>query len=187
MPDTQKKTRLENLALVASIASSLAIPIVIGLAGWSVQRTISDQGLRKDYTDIALRVLESADTNKQGDLRLWAADLLDRNAPLPLNKNARDQLLGNFLPITHQFELKVYDKLMEPPQEWVMPPKTGFKSNEDANKNYADNNALFQKNAIQLKYLQGQVRSYQAAQHDLDSKLDEIERKGRDERNKLLK
>jgi hypothetical protein len=186
LPDSQKKTLLENIALVASIASSLAIPVVIGLAGWSVQRTIADQGLRKDYTDMAIRVLENADATKQADLRMWAADLLDRNAPLPLNKKARDQLLGSFLPITHQFELTVPEKLMEAPRPWIMPPVKGFKSDAELDKNYVDNHLLSGENAIKLEFLQKLIRNYQDSQHKLESELDEIERQGREERDKIL-
>ncbi|WP_156472821.1 hypothetical protein [Pseudorhodoferax sp. Leaf265] len=81
--------RLEHWKSVASIASAVAIPIVLAIAGYLIQRQLADEGLRKDYVSIATSILKEDPKSQEPDLRKWAVDVLDQNSPVPFSKSAR--------------------------------------------------------------------------------------------------
>lgn len=140
-----------------------------------MQRTISGQGLRKDYTEIALRVLSEADTSEQAELRQWAIDVLDKNAPLPFSADVRRQLLGPGILFRHQMKIDVPEEYMQPPREWVEPPEGGFETSAEANKYVTENRRRFLLNANDQDALQQVVRIYQKAAQDLESEIQQIE------------
>ena len=66
--------RLETISRILSIA---AIPILVALVGWLVQRQIQNQSVRKDYVQLAVSILREPDSSKVSvELRSWAVDLL---------------------------------------------------------------------------------------------------------------
>lgn len=170
--------KLDNLAKVVSMLASIAVPVTIGFVGWGVQRTIAEQGLRKDYTDIALRVL-TQDQSAKPDLRQWAIDILDKNAPLPFSADVRRQLLGGGVLITKQLKITIGETLMESPEDWVDPPKGGFSSDEALIKNYKENYIRAARNLLTLKALQEEVRINQKSQAEFEVELQDIDSKYR--------
>ena len=48
---------LERGKSVASIASALAIPFVLAIVGYFIQKQLADEGLKKDYVSIAVNIL----------------------------------------------------------------------------------------------------------------------------------
>jgi hypothetical protein len=165
-------TKLESLGKVLSVLSSLAVPIVIGVFGWKVQQTISRDSLRKDYTDIALRVLSQAETNNQKELREWAVDMLDKNAPLPFTNTVRAQLLGDTALYASQFEFVPDAKSMEPPRAWI--PLEKEKTIDEVYKNYSENMRLAGLDRLKLDILQDEIKTYTKLQRELEGKLQEI-------------
>ena len=67
--------RLERWKQVAQIASAVAVPVVLAILGYFVQRSLADAGLKKDYVQMALSVLKegpssfSVDCNIHNHLR----------------------------------------------------------------------------------------------------------------------
>ena len=64
-----------------------------------------------------------------------------------------DRYLGGYVPITHQFELRLPAEVMAPPREWIDLPKTGLTS-DAVNKNYVDKHRNAAMNIAQLHALQ---------------------------------
>ena len=64
--------RLEYWKQIAQIASSIAVPVVLGVVGWIVQNALADAGLKKDYVQIALAVLKEQPRSENKELRQWA-------------------------------------------------------------------------------------------------------------------
>jgi hypothetical protein len=96
-PQPKPKTRWENFGegfeRVSKILSIAAIPIALGISGSCIDKSIKDRSLSKEYVQIALSVLEEPDTNKvKPGLRSWAADLLNKESPIEIDKN----LLADF-------------------------------------------------------------------------------------------
>lgn len=86
---------------IASIASSIAIPIILAVVGYVVQDKISTEGLRKDYVQIATSILKE---RQDEDLRKWAVKVLDENSPIPFSNDVRVKLEKGtvFVPIAVQ-------------------------------------------------------------------------------------
>jgi len=175
---------LDQAAKIVTMVSAIAVPITIGIVGWNVQEAIAVQGLRKDYTSMALQILTKPDDGNQSDLRQWAVDLLDQNAPLPFSNKVRRQLLGGIPVFGNQLEMKVPDVFMSPPLGWVDVPKDGFGSESELNKNYVENLRRASLNAASLRSLQDSVRSYQTLQRELEISFQEIDKESREREKK---
>lgn len=76
----------EKLSRTLSIA---AIPLVLAVGGWWIQRQLQDQTIRRDYVQLSLSILQNPDTVKvPQEIREWAVDLLNENSPTKLNEQA---------------------------------------------------------------------------------------------------
>jgi hypothetical protein len=76
-------SRLETISRILSIA---AIPIVVALGGWLVQRQLQKQSVSKDYVQLAVSILREPDSSKvSGELRGWAVDLLNAYSAVKLS------------------------------------------------------------------------------------------------------
>ena len=84
--------RLEFWKQIAQIVSALAIPLVIALIGYFVQRSLADAGLKKDYVQMALGVLKEQPSKENEQLRQWAIAVLDKNSPVPIPTPLKAQL-----------------------------------------------------------------------------------------------
>src|SRR5690606_30581004 len=62
------KYKLAQVPAIASIASSLAIPVVLAVIGYFVQKQLADEGLKKDYVSIAVGILNSDPSSQEQDL-----------------------------------------------------------------------------------------------------------------------
>jgi hypothetical protein len=77
---------IERISRTASIA---AIPVVLAIGGWTIQRQLQNQTVSRDYVQLALTILQSPDQSKvPPELREWAVDLLNDNSPPKLNAKA---------------------------------------------------------------------------------------------------
>lgn len=88
-----EKDKLERIQSIASICSSIAIPLVLAVMGYFVQKQFAEEGLKKDYVSIAAGILKDDPSKQEPDLRKWAVNVLDSNSPIPFSKQAKDGLL----------------------------------------------------------------------------------------------
>lgn len=86
MPETQ--TTLEKIQSIASIASSIAIPLILAIGGYVVQREIADGGIKKDYVGMATSILKEDARSQDPALRLWAIETMSAFAPIKLSPQA---------------------------------------------------------------------------------------------------
>jgi len=90
---TDKKESKPKWESILSSISIAAIPVVIAVGGWLIQRRLQDQAIQRDYVQLSVEILKESDTAKTNvDLRNWAVELLNQNAPVKLNQNVKDQL-----------------------------------------------------------------------------------------------
>lgn len=148
--DTERLTRLQ---LIASIASSIAIPIVITIAGWLVQTSISTEGIRKDYVQIAITVLSAPEKQVDPELRVWATKVLQKNSPVAFSSALITKLpfVGLFSPAPFPSPPSA---LMEPPAKLPVPRDNLTPTQEQLLNTYQQ----FEVNALKLVSLQGWVR-----------------------------
>ncbi len=90
MPQTQ--TKLEKIQLIASIASSIAIPLILAVGGYLVQREIAGDGIKKDYVGMATAILREDARKQDPALRLWAVEIVSAFAPIKLSAQAETGL-----------------------------------------------------------------------------------------------
>ena len=121
--------RLERWKQVAQIASAVAVPVVLAILGYFVQRSLADAGLKKDYVQMALSVLKEAPSKENEQLRKWAIAVLDKNSPVPLPPSLKVQLETsksfNFRVLgvkDREFEERIECKPVPDPQtlEWLL-------------------------------------------------------------------
>lgn len=90
---TQPQNRLDAAERVSRIVSIAAIPFVLAVGGWVIQRQLQSQTVSRDYVQLAVTILENPDKSKvPPELREWAVDLLDDNSPTKLNAKAKESL-----------------------------------------------------------------------------------------------
>ena len=151
---------------IASIAASIAIPLILAIVGYIVQDKLSTEGLRKDYVQIAISILKE---RQDEDLRKWAVKVLDENSPIPFSKDVRMKLEKGpvFVPVAvecprfpdpPEFLSKWNPRksLIESEKEKLL---TGDLNTEDVIKNYA----RCDRDAIDLRTLQKWIRAIQAS------------------------
>lgn len=117
--------RLESWKQIAQIISALAIPLVLALIGFYVQRSLAESGLKKDYVQMALSVLSEPPTKQNEQLRKWAIAVLDKNSPVTIPIELKSQLVvESFVPFftKAQIETKIVCKSVPSPEmlEWLI-------------------------------------------------------------------
>jgi hypothetical protein len=83
---------LERWKSISSIASAIAIPFVLAIVGYFIQKQLADEGLKKDYVSIAAGILKENPASQESELRRWAVAVLDLNSPIPFSSKAKDEL-----------------------------------------------------------------------------------------------
>lgn len=73
--------RLSRLLVVTQIVSMLAIPVVLAVVGFWVQRSLQEQQIKRDYVSLAVSLLlpkKDGEKETSPELRSWATALLNR-------------------------------------------------------------------------------------------------------------
>lgn len=88
-PHLPTESKLERWKSISFIVSSIAIPIVLAIVGYYIQKQLSEEGLKKDYVSIAASILKENPTNQEPELRKWAVTMLDSNSPISFSGKAK--------------------------------------------------------------------------------------------------
>lgn len=73
---------------LAKIISYIAIPIVLAMGGWNIQKAVAQQAVSKDYVQIAVGILAQPKDSIHPEIRNWAVDLINENAPIKFSGEA---------------------------------------------------------------------------------------------------
>src|SRR5215469_6869999 len=74
---------------LSRIFALVAVPVIVAVGGWVIQRRLQKQTVSRDYVQLAVNILENPDKSKvPPELREWAVDLLSENSPTKLNAKA---------------------------------------------------------------------------------------------------
>lgn len=85
---------LEKTRAVASILSAAAIPVVLALVGYSVQQSIAEDGIKKDYLTMAIAMLKDGGEKLDPELKGWATAVVSKYSPVPFSVEAKSKLGG---------------------------------------------------------------------------------------------
>jgi hypothetical protein len=83
----------ESFVELSKALSIAAIPVVLAVGGWVLQREVQQQSLRKEYVALALSILREPDSEKVGpELRAWAVELLNLNSDVKFDERIAKRL-----------------------------------------------------------------------------------------------
>ena len=109
--------QLERWKAISSIASAIAIPFVLAIVGYFIQRQLAEEGLKKDYVAIATTILKENAANQEPELRKWAVLVLDSNSPIPFSGKVKESLeKGVYLRVAPP-------RMPGPPENCMKPPR----------------------------------------------------------------
>lgn len=94
--------KLSRLLAVSQIISVLAIPVVLALVGFWVQRSLQEQQIKRDYVSLAVSLLlpkKEGEKETSKELRSWATDLLNDSSPVKLSQEQSQSLKRNGLSL----------------------------------------------------------------------------------------
>jgi hypothetical protein len=101
-----KKDLWEVVESTSKIIAALAIPVVLGVGGWLIQSTVSQQSVSKDYVSLATSILQKKREVNEDDsargLRTWAVELLKRTSPVQLDEATAQHLVNGTVTIPSQ-------------------------------------------------------------------------------------
>ena len=83
------RNRLEIIKDLATIASAVAIPVVLATVGYFVQQSVALQGVQKDYVGFAVSILKDDPKRQDPDLRKWAIAVMAKNSPVPFTEKMK--------------------------------------------------------------------------------------------------
>ena len=101
----QSITQLQRVKLLVQICASIAIPLIVAVVGWLFQSAVSEAGLKKDYVQMALGVLQEKPTDSNTELRLWAIAVLDKHSPVAIPDALKKQLVVSQLALVGQLPM----------------------------------------------------------------------------------
>lgn len=111
-------TKLERWKAISSIASAIAIPFILAIVGYFVQRQLAEEGLKKDYVAIATAILKENASTQEPELRKWAVSILDSNSPIPFSGKVKESLeKGAYLRVAPP-------RMPGPPENCMNPPRS---------------------------------------------------------------
>ena len=166
--------QLSRWQAIASIVSSIAIPVVLAVIGYIVQDNLSTAGIKKDYVQIAAGILKESGVPADSELRKWAVTVLDENSPIPFSKEAKLRLEKGlvYIPVavTCPRFPEIPDAFMKAPQKLEPLPDKGPLTSGDLLKTVVKNFGICNENAMQLEYLQILLRKLQQIDQEFGAK-----------------
>ena len=87
----------KKLQVLSTSVAALLIPVVIAFVGHLVNSTLKEQELKLRYVELAVGVLAEEPTQGTSNLRKWAIDVVERNSPVKLPKEAVEELKNESL------------------------------------------------------------------------------------------
>lgn len=153
-----KSPKLEDAQAIATIFAAVAVPLVVALVGWQIQTSVSSEGVRKDYVQMAIGILSNQTSTEDASLRKWAVSVLEQNSPIPFGSDVRSDLERGVIVIQPRLLQQILNtSMMEPPEPWIkLPEKYTLDQLTD---NYAENMRRSSHNELSLEYLQKAVKS----------------------------
>jgi len=76
----------------AQSIATISIPFVAATIGFCVQKSIANASTRSQYVSLAISILKEPAKNKDEPIRVWAADLLQRNSEVKMSEGLLSML-----------------------------------------------------------------------------------------------
>jgi hypothetical protein len=92
----KRRTIADVLEQYSKILAAVALPAVIALGGWWIQRELGASSTRQEYVKIAVSILSAKSEPRENEekLRTWATDLLNEYSPVRLPQDSKRALIS---------------------------------------------------------------------------------------------
>ena len=87
-----EESRLKRAETLAKIFSLLAIPVLLGIVSIAANDKLSERTVGSQYVQLAVDILQKPPGEDDVQLREWAIELLNKNSPVPLTEQAKQEL-----------------------------------------------------------------------------------------------
>jgi len=94
LPSAWKKAQV-----ISGITASVLIPVVLGLVGFSINKSIEEKELALNYVQIAVGLLKDKSSPETSNLRTWAVNTLNHYSHVKMSKEVQMNLIENQLKI----------------------------------------------------------------------------------------
>ena len=94
LPSPTVKDKWDKLAVISGFAASMLVPLVIAYTGQVYTSGLKQRDRQVQYVELAVSILKEKPDKTQGEVREWAADIIDKYSEVPLTKKARQQLIS---------------------------------------------------------------------------------------------
>lgn len=101
--DARRQNFWETAEKISKTFSIAAIPVVLAIGGWMIQRRLQDQTLQRDYVQLAVTVLKEPASSK--DMKDWAVSLLAKNSPVPFSQSIQVNLASGNIQLPAKFDV----------------------------------------------------------------------------------
>jgi hypothetical protein len=101
--DEPRRNFWETAEKISKTFSIAAIPVVLAIGGWMIQRRLQDQTLQRDYVQLAVTVLKEPASSQ--DMKDWAVSLLAKNSPVPFAQSIQVNLSNGNIQLPAKFEV----------------------------------------------------------------------------------
>jgi hypothetical protein len=111
--------KLSRLLVVSQIITMLAVPVVLAVVGFWVQRSLQEQQIKRDYVNLAVSLLlpkKEGEKETSPELRAWATELLNESSPVKLSKAQSQSLQINGLSLQRR-DIQPGDLIFFSPQK----------------------------------------------------------------------
>lgn len=128
--------KLSRLLVISQIITMLAVPVVLAVVGFRVQRSLQEQQIKRDYVSLAVSLLlpkKEGEKETSPELRTWATELLNESSPVKLSKAQSQSLQINGLGLQRK-DLQPGDMIFFSGQRkgiTYLGKREAFRSNDD--------------------------------------------------------
>lgn len=105
------RDKVEITKSIMTIVASIAIPTVLAFYGHQIQKEISAEGLKKDYVQMAVGILNEKKEGQDTELRKWAVAVINKNSPVPFDSDLRERLEKGTITLTFRGLADVKSKM----------------------------------------------------------------------------
>jgi hypothetical protein len=104
--DSKQISTWDTIERAARTLSIVAIPVVLAVGGWVIQKRLADQTVSRDYVQLAVSILKEPEgSNIKPEMRIWAVQLLNDNSPTKFNAQVAEQLQSGKVQLPESFTL----------------------------------------------------------------------------------
>jgi len=91
---------LEKVKAFSSVVAAIVIPVVLAFVGQGYSTAIKERELQGRFVELAVEILRGDPKEQAEGLRSWATDIINRYSGVPMQRDARNALLRNALPVS---------------------------------------------------------------------------------------